>query len=170
MISCVLRRFKSFHIGIVSVYRSKGCKVVVSQLWRWLSHPGVKFGPPTCGLTQAEWQNFFPIFQLRQLLTLQPCDLQQPTVSLWKDFNLLKSKEIGFFKIAQAHSKWPYFNGAYVLRYFQLFRDLSAEIPCIVPFQFVFLRPKPAEYQLKMAKLPKDNGTENARAGAKYCT
>ena len=46
--------------------------------------PGLEPGPPWCGSTLAEWQNFFSNLQLWQLLTLQSFVLQRPTVSLWK--------------------------------------------------------------------------------------
>ena len=45
---CMLRRFRSFHRGIVS-------------LWRWFYCPRVEPGPPSSGLTPSEQQNFFQI-------------------------------------------------------------------------------------------------------------
>ena len=81
-------RFRSFKRGTVSLCRSKGCKTTSCQSWRSEKNPAAR---PTSHHTSAA-RVWFPddkiILQLWQLVTLQPVDLQTPTVPLWKDLNL----------------------------------------------------------------------------------
>ena len=83
-------RFRSFKRGTVSLCRSKGCKTTSCQSWRSEKNPAAR---PTSHYARAA-QVRFPddkiILQLWQLVTLQPVDLQRPTVPFWKDLNLFK--------------------------------------------------------------------------------
>ena len=116
----LLRRFRSLHRAIVNLCWSKGCKVTVCQTSRlillsmsrtWVARLWFDYG----------WAaEFFSNLKLWQFVTLQPFDLQTPTVPLWKDLepvvNILSAQETrSILKIGFALSKVPYLHSAYVV-------------------------------------------------------
>ena len=113
-------RFRPFQSGTVGLSESKDCKVTSCQRWRFEKNSAIR---PTSDHTRAAWVRF-PynriILQLWQLVTLQPVDLQRPTVPLWKYLNLLKNtisnqRTSRIFDTVFAHSKWPHLHMAYLL-------------------------------------------------------
>ena len=84
----VLWRFRSFHRGIVSLIRSKGCKFVVCQTLKmiWLSR--TRTWAAFIWLESGRATGFFSDLQLWQLIVLQSFDLQGPAIPLWKDLIL----------------------------------------------------------------------------------
>ena len=86
---CILERLRSFQRGTVGLFRSTGSKVTSCQSWR----VDKKFCPRPESKHTSAVQVRFPderiILQLGQLVTLEPVDLQRPTLPLWKDLNLL---------------------------------------------------------------------------------
>ena len=67
-----------FQRGIVNVCRSKGCRVMIHQLWRWSHCPGIKLLLPAC----VAAKEFFSNLHLWWRCTLQSFDLLRPTVNL----------------------------------------------------------------------------------------
>ena len=64
---------------------------------------------------------FFSNLQHWQFVILMLVDLQRPTVSLWKDLNLLNKHKLNLegkkdFNTSYALSKWPYSHRAYLIR------------------------------------------------------
>ena len=91
-----------------------GCKVTSCQSWRF--EKILLVSPPWAirvRLGQGSAAEFFSKFQLWQLVTLQPVDLQTPTVPLWKDLTSSvdsNSVQETILKIGFALSKWPHFH------------------------------------------------------------
>ena len=86
---CLLRRLRSFQRGTVGLCRSTGIKITSCQCWRFEKNSATR---PTSNHTSAARVRFTDdriMLQLWQLVTLQPVDLQRPTVPLWKDLDLL---------------------------------------------------------------------------------
>ena len=85
----ILRRLSSFQRGTVGLCKSTGCKVTSCHIWRFEKNSATR---PTSNHTSAA-QVRFPddriILQLWKRVTLQPVDLQRPTIPLWKELNLL---------------------------------------------------------------------------------
>ena len=116
----MLRRLRSFQRGTVGLCRSTGCKDTSCQSWRSEKNPAAL---PTSNHTSAARVRFPDdriILQLWQPVTLQPVDLQTPTVPLWKYLNLLKNsssteKTKRIFNTSYALSKWPTLHRAYVI-------------------------------------------------------
>ena len=46
-----------FQRGIVNVCRSKGCRVMIHQLWRWSHCQGIKVQLPACGAAKEFFSN-----------------------------------------------------------------------------------------------------------------
>ena len=85
---CLLRGLRSFQRGTVGLCRSIGVKIARCQSWRFKKNLATR---PTSNHTSAARVRFPDdgiILQFLQLATLQPVDLQRPTVPLWKDLNL----------------------------------------------------------------------------------
>ena len=72
--------------------------------------PGLKPGPQAYGSISLGWNKSLQNLQLPQLITLQPFDLQKPTLSLWKDLkhivNIILTQETGSIldEIAKSNS------------------------------------------------------------------
>ena len=85
----LLRRLRSFQRGTVGLCRSTGVKVTSCQSWRFEKNSA---NWPTSNHTSASQVWFLDdkiILQLWRFVTLQPVDLQRPTVPLWKDIDLV---------------------------------------------------------------------------------
>ena len=114
--------FRSFLRGVVSLCRSKGCKVSVCQILKINLLPG-RVSNPSCmhvGLA-AKQQNIFSSIHLWQHVNLQPFDPQIFTVPLWKNLKHLKNilltdKNGRIFKIGFSLSKWPHLHRAFYVR------------------------------------------------------
>ena len=83
----MLRRFRSFHRGIVSLLRSKGFKFVVCQTLKMIPSSGSQTQAASMWLESGGAAEFF--FRPPTLTAHNFFDLQKPTVSVWKDLNLL---------------------------------------------------------------------------------
>ena len=117
---CMLRRFRSFHRGIVSLCRSKGSKVTVSQTLKMIPSPWTRLRAELVWFDSGRAAEFFPNLQLWQLVTLQPFDLERPKVPLWKDLEpvvyMVSGWEIGsILKIGFALLKRPHLHRAYLV-------------------------------------------------------
>ena len=73
--------------GTMGLWRLTGCKVASCQSWRFEKNSASR---SESNYSRVAWGQLLDngiIFQLWQLITLQPVDLQIPTVPFWKDLN-----------------------------------------------------------------------------------
>ena len=83
---CLVKR--SFHICIVSLCSSNGCRVVVYWTLK-LIMSSRSWPRAACARFDSRWAaEFFSNIKLWQLITLQTFNPQRPTIPLWKDLNL----------------------------------------------------------------------------------
>ena len=115
-----LRRFRSFQRGTVGLTRWTGCKVTSCQSWRMILSSKNWTRAALVYFELGRGKNILSNLQLWQLATLQPVDLQRPTVPLWKDLNPLNKlisikRTERIFNTSYAQSKWPHLHRAYVI-------------------------------------------------------
>ena len=103
------RRFRSFQRGTVDLGRSTGCKVTICESWRMILSSRNRTRAALVWFEVGRAAGFFSDLQLWQHVTLQPADLQRPTIHFWNPWStlinpvwvLLMMFEI-LFKIASA--------------------------------------------------------------------
>ena len=142
---CLLRGLRSFQRGTVGPCRSTGCKVTNCQSWRCEKNSA---DWPELNYSRVAWGQLLYngiIFQLWQLVTLQPVDLQRPTVPFWKDLNLfniqiVNSEVYQNFWCRFFQSKWPYLLHKMGFGYSQLCSTVEEAIFCNVKKRFYVVK------------------------------
>ena len=116
----LLTGFRSFQRGTVNLFRSKGCKAVVSRSLRMIPSSGNRIQAARMWCSVGWATDFFYDSQLWRLAALQSLDLLRSTVPLWKDLkpvvNILLAQRGGnILKIGFALSNWPYLDSSCLL-------------------------------------------------------
>ena len=120
-------RFRSFKRGTVSLCRSKDCKVASLQSLRSEKKFAARHTTHHMQVRVLNEGNILKDWPTaRPTATLQPFDLQRPTVPLWKNLdpvvNIISDQRAGsIFKMAFALSKWPHLHGVYSVGVFTVF-------------------------------------------------
>ena len=86
--SFLLRRFRSFQRGTVGLCRSNSCRVMSCQSWRFEKNSAARPESNHKRAARARLPDGKIISKVWWTTTLQPFDLQRPTIPLRKDLNL----------------------------------------------------------------------------------